>query len=417
MSFYSGKTLELIDIINKNEKSLLKIKLFFEEELELFWEIDHETAENIKSIVEFDNLHKYRLSLHTTFDKNINQFKSSLTRTYLEESNRISFTCSIEFHSNIESIKSIQSIVDLKNLPFIKFNEAITEASNLEIEPSILLKKQFHLNKAIPQFKQVGIVMICILIVMGAGFSFTFKNTTIENPTIAKAKVNSTELVSVTLDNKKTVTPLTISPKNDETMIQPKLPFVETNNSITYDVPIGNVALTFDDGPSKYTKEIIDTLRKYEVGGTFFFIGNNVKKYPDYVQYVHSNGYSIGSHSQTHVQLSSISYEKQQDEISLSSKAIADITNEDVILFRPPYGAFDEHTEKIMQEYKQKMIIWNNDPKDWKFRSADHIFKHIQESNSSGAIIILHENESTLKALPRIIEYLKQQELQIVSLK
>lgn len=413
MSFYSRKTIELINITKNNEKPVLKLKLFFEKELELFWEIDHETAQNIKNIVEFDNLHKYRLSLHTSYDKNIDQFRSSLTRTYLEESNRLSFACSVDFHNNIESIKSIQNVNDLKSLPFIEFNQSITEASNLEKETAIS-NKQNYFKMAIPQFKQVGIVILCILVVMVAGFSSTIKTTNIENPTIANAKVKSTEVVSETLDQERTADSLSIS---DESIIQSNLPFIEINEEITYGIPEGNVALTFDDGPSKYTKDIIDTLRKYEVGGTFFFIGKNVKKYPDYVQYVHDNGYSIGNHSLTHVQMSSISYEEQKSEVSLTSQAISDITNEEVELFRPPYGAFDENTKKILHDNKQKMIVWNNDPKDWEFRNSNHIFNHIQKSTTSGSIIILHENEHTLKALPKIIEYLQQQELNIVSLK
>lgn len=49
------------------------------------------------------------------------------------------------------------------------------------------------------------------------------------------------------------------------------LPFVELEDRVSYGLPKGKVALTFDDGPSQYTKEIIDILREYNVGATFFF--------------------------------------------------------------------------------------------------------------------------------------------------
>ena len=63
-------------------------------------------------------------------------------------------------------------------------------------------------------------------------------------------------------------------------------------------VPDGKVIyLTFDDGPGKYTKELLELLEKYEVKATFFTCGNGRK---DLVKEIHEAGHTIGIHCKSH---------------------------------------------------------------------------------------------------------------------
>ena len=197
----------------------------------------------------------------------------------------------------------------------------------------------------------------------------------------------------------------------------PALPCIELDEAVTYGLPEGSVALTFDDGPSPYSAGIVDVLKEYEVGGTFFFIGYNVARYPDAVKYVHQNGYSIGSHSMDHAKMTDLSCEKQEYEMVQSIRSIEDIIKERVFLFRAPFGSFDEQVENLAREYQYKLVLWNNDPKDWKTRNADQIFLHIHDTELSGSIILLHESQAVVDTLPRVIEYIQKQDLEMVSLR
>lgn len=199
--------------------------------------------------------------------------------------------------------------------------------------------------------------------------------------------------------------------------INDDLGFIELEDYLVYNLPEGKVALTFDDGPSQYTKEIIDILKEYKVGATFFLVGYNVRKYPDYAKYIHSNGYSIGSHSMSHLDMSKLSYEKQKNELISSINILKETIDEDISLFRPPYGSFNKQLENLVISQECKIVLWNNDPEDWKTRDADKIFESIKNSNTSGAIILLHESQAVIDSLPRIIEYLQGQNLEIVNLK
>ncbi|MBS4201185.1 polysaccharide deacetylase family protein [Bacillus sp. FJAT-49732] len=412
MSVYQGKVIELLAIEKENEKVFLRIKLSFETEVELFWEIDRDTAENLITISNLTGNHKYRLSLHTTLDPHKGQFISSITKTYRDKSERIGFVCSVGYKNNLDSIKNTQSMNDLIKLPFLSIEQSAIDGEKIEQKNEVVIPKAYTFP-----FKWVYATLIGAILVLLFGFFnniYLHKNT-MNDTTIAKAQVKTAEVQLDTIES--VVAPVSELPElvKDDT-VQLGLPYLEIEDSVAFSLPAGNVALTFDDGPSKYTEEIVDILKHYKVGGTFFFIGMNVKKHPDAVRYVQSNGYSIGSHSMNHPKMSELPYEKQVDELIQSTKAIEEITNERVILFRPPYGAFNKQTKEVLYDYQEKMILWNIDPKDWMTRDAEKIFNYINKSDGSGAIIILHESQAVIDALPRIIEYLQEENLNIVSI-
>ncbi|MGD8190512.1 polysaccharide deacetylase family protein [Brevibacillus ginsengisoli] len=402
MAVYHEKVLELVAIETINEKSYLRIKFFLEQEVELFWETDSDTAANLMTVTEFDENHRYRLSLHTTFDETKQQWMSFITRTYRDKGDRIYFTCSVHYKNDLEAIKNTQSINDLNRLPFLSVNLSETDDNkikqNYELKEPVISKA----NKNTPKWVIVAMISVILVILFGH-FNNPYFNKKSNNTIVAKAEVTTASA---------TVTKLV---KDHST--QDSLPYLKLDNPITFSLPKGYVSLTFDDGPSKYTEKITDILKKYKVGGTFFFIGYNVKKHPDSVRYVHSNGYSIGSHSMNHVKMSNLSYEQQANELVQSSHAIKDLTNEDVVLLRPPYGAINEQTKALVHDYRDKMVLWDRDPRDWKTHDATKIFHYVCSTEASGSIILLHESQATIDALPKIIEHLQEQNLKIVSLK
>ena len=76
--------------------------------------------------------------------------------------------------------------------------------------------------------------------------------------------------------------------------------FMTKTNNITYFTNFKTVALTFDDGPSIYTKKIIDLLDKYNYNATFFLVGNKIEKFKEDVKYITINN-EIGNHTYNHI--------------------------------------------------------------------------------------------------------------------
>lgn len=115
--------------------------------------------------------------------------------------------------------------------------------------------------------------------------------------------------------------------------------------------------------------------------------------------------------------MKNLSYEKQKSELINSIEKLKEIINDDIVLFRPPYGSYNSQLVDIATENDCKIVLWNNDPQDWKTKDADKILESIVNSNTSGAIILLHESQAVIDCLPKIIEFLQEQNLEIVNLK
>ena len=89
------------------------------------------------------------------------------------------------------------------------------------------------------------------------------------------------------------------------------------------------IAITFDDGPSTaWTGKLLDGLKERNVKGTFFLIGENVKKAPELVKREAEEGHLIGNHTYHHVEITRVSDEKAKEEILLTKTIV--IRNIDV---------------------------------------------------------------------------------------
>ncbi|MEC0090304.1 polysaccharide deacetylase [Paenibacillus macquariensis] len=186
-------------------------------------------------------------------------------------------------------------------------------------------------------------------------------------------------------------------------------------------VPKGKVVyLTFDDGPTATTGQLLDILAKNQVKATFFMIGNNVQKYPSAVKRTLSDGHALGLHGLTHVKGKFYkSPSSALAEMDTDNKYIEKITGVRSTLIRPPYGSKPYFT----QTFRNKVLgqgyhlwDWNVDSLDWKYKEATaSIYNtvmnqvHKLEKSKTTPIILMHDQKPTLKALPQIIASLKKE--------
>ncbi len=173
------------------------------------------------------------------------------------------------------------------------------------------------------------------------------------------------------------------------------------------------IALTFDDGPHpRYTPQILDILKKYDVHATFFLIGENVELYPDLAKRILDEGHEVGNHTFTHTKISDTSKEQLKKEIEQCERILFELTEYQPVLFRPPQGRLDSKVESLAQMFDYKVILWNIDTRDWAHESPEAIKKNVITNIESGSIILMHDfiahNSPTPKALelfiPRLLE-------------
>ncbi|MCR5553376.1 MAG: polysaccharide deacetylase family protein, partial [bacterium] len=171
------------------------------------------------------------------------------------------------------------------------------------------------------------------------------------------------------------------------------------------------VAISFDAawGADK-TSEIIKICQDHNIKATFFLVGFWVEAYPEKVKEIYDAGFDIGTHSNTHPQMSKLTSTQITEELTTSCNLISKITGEKVRFFRPPYGDYNDLLIQTAKNLGLQTIQWSVDSLDWKGLSAGQILTRITTGVSAGAIILCHNNaDHIVEALPQIIENLTSQ--------
>ncbi|MTH54835.1 polysaccharide deacetylase family protein [Bacillus mangrovi] len=178
--------------------------------------------------------------------------------------------------------------------------------------------------------------------------------------------------------------------------------------------------ITFDDGPNRYTSQILTILKNKKVKATFFAVEPNIKAYKTSMIRVNREGHYIGLHSVTHnatkvYKGSSINVAK---EMETTRKTLNSVVKVNHYLVRVPYGSkpyMKKPFRDWLVKYKFKMWDWTIDTNDWRYKTSQYtsIINNVKtavpkvEKQKKPIIILMHERPQTVKALPQIIDYLK----------
>ena len=199
-----------------------------------------------------------------------------------------------------------------------------------------------------------------------------------------------------------------------DTMYMPDIPIVTREYNEYFD---GKklVAVTFDDGPNYGTTDLlIDELAKRDAKVSFFMVGNRVEKYPELVKKVYEAGHTIGNHSYSHKSFNKQKPDSYLYEINHTNQLIKNITGQDVIFLRPPYGSFRKST---LENVGMQFVLWSIDTVDWQSRNADMIYEEMIKNVKDGDIILLHDlYPTTIEGALRGIDYLLANGFAVVSL-
>ncbi len=178
------------------------------------------------------------------------------------------------------------------------------------------------------------------------------------------------------------------------------------------------VALTFDDGPSPFTAQILDSLRAHRIQATFFLCGENSERYPDLVRRIQAEGHEIGNHTYSHPYLTFAGRARIAREIDRTQEVLERLSGRRPRLFRPPFGVRWFPLWSVLRERGMTMVLWSVRGYDGRLAPRD-ITRRILERAHPGAIILLHDGFetrpgsrvdrwATVRALPAIISGLRK---------
>lgn len=176
------------------------------------------------------------------------------------------------------------------------------------------------------------------------------------------------------------------------------------------------VALTFDDGPSITTPQVLDILEENGVPATFFLIGNLVTdEAKPIMERQLKLGCELANHSFTHPDMSKMTADEIKEEISKTTQVIKEKAGYDVKFFRPPYIALsDTMYETIHFPFIQGLGCYDWEPDTPASRRLEIVLNEVKD----GTMVLLHDFENnmhTVEALPAMIKGLKEQGYTLVT--
>ncbi len=163
------------------------------------------------------------------------------------------------------------------------------------------------------------------------------------------------------------------------------------------------IYLTFDDGPSAHTQEILDLLAQYNAKATFFVIGRAAAGQPELLEAIYAAGHGLANHTYSHPSLPSISRQRMEAEITQTA---ALLNGRDNGCLRPPYGARNAAVAKNAEQLGYQLVLWTIDPRDWARPGARAIADHVIRRAHPDGVVVMHDgggNRAQTVAALRII--------------
>lgn len=178
------------------------------------------------------------------------------------------------------------------------------------------------------------------------------------------------------------------------------------------------VALTFDDGPSENTLEILKVLRKYDVKATFFCIGHKIDEHPEIFRQILEEGHQVGNHSYSHAStIGFFSTKALIEEYTACNKAAKSHGNVEMKLFRPPFGVTNPKIKSALKATGLQPMGWSIRSYDALFKSENFIFKQTTTNVKSGDVFLLHDTKPhSIAVLERLLLFLQKRNFKLLPL-
>lgn len=283
------------------------------------------------------------------------------------------------------------------------------------------------------------IIYMCVVMFTDTGSSDPVKSTP-TNAIIWTTPTPDDNSAAPSQSEQNTATSATPTPTNATQPTQPSVTSVpggKTSTNPNYkDKKL--IAITFDDGPHGVnTPKILDMLKEKNVKVTFFLIGENISSQSrkDIIKRAHDEGHELANHSYNHPNFKNISAEEIKEQLNKTDALIREAAGVTPILFRPPYGSYNQ---SISQQSEKAIVLWSIDSRDWEHISAANVKKYAEANGITeeaakdilideilfkgtskeksivsqlrhGSIILFHDiHPYSGEAVAKLIDYLKQ---------
>lgn len=201
----------------------------------------------------------------------------------------------------------------------------------------------------------------------------------------------------------------------------PQFRFIETLDGYYIDKQNGDdcedkvIYLTFDAGyENGNIEKTLDILKRQNVSGAFFILGNLIKSNPEIVTRMFEEGHLVCNHTYSHKSMINKTAEEFKNELVLLENACRDKIGCNIAkYYRPPEGKFDEASLSYARSMGYKTVFWSFAYADWdnnKQMTPEKAKTKILDNIHNGEVMLLHPTSSTnAQILEEIIITLKAQ--------
>ena len=178
-----------------------------------------------------------------------------------------------------------------------------------------------------------------------------------------------------------------------------------------YEADTKLIALTFDDGPGKYTERLLDELKARGLHATFFVVGQNAQHYPALLKRMVEEGHVIGNHTMNHKNLTKLSESEVLQQINACADIVENASGVRPYLLRCPGGNVNDAVKKVLKDQHLALVNWSVDTRDWQSRNTQKVLETAFQSGNygirDGAIVLMHDvYETTLDAAVQMMDRL-----------
>lgn len=165
----------------------------------------------------------------------------------------------------------------------------------------------------------------------------------------------------------------------------------------------------------EYIGPMLEILTKKETRITFFIGGTWAEKFPALVREIKEKGHEIGTHGYSHPHPDGLSREDNRRDIARAREIITEITGESPVLYAPPYGERGNAVLQAAEDLGCRTILWSIDTIDWQRPAPSVIHERVTGKAHNGGIVLMHPTAPTVEALPGIIDELRRQGYELVT--
>jgi peptidoglycan/xylan/chitin deacetylase (PgdA/CDA1 family) len=207
-----------------------------------------------------------------------------------------------------------------------------------------------------------------------------------------------------------------------------KEPAFDPLGRVRWRLPTGGrklCAITFDDGPSSATGQVLDVLAQASIPATFFVLAEHARRYPELVRRAQADGHAIGIHGMTHRKLSGASEPTVECEVQGVIEELRALGVTPAPIYRPPHGFKSRAVFRLARRHGLTVWAWSRGVWDTDLPPADVLVRRATRCARPGMVLLLHDGRGDepspnvgpmIAALPRIIAKLKNQGFEFVRL-